>query len=299
MKNSMAVKIKPYNESYIGNVLLRKRKIRYIKSALFLAIKLTFFFMVFSAIGLGGYKGYRYVVSSPYFNISDIAIEGNVNFKRDDLISLCGVRIGQNIFSVMTEDVYTRLTSNPWIKNATIKKEMPDRLHIKINERNPAALLMSQGIYLMSGDGVVLMEVSHDSDLHVFIETGLPVIVEQLSFQYKAGERVNSEEVFGGMDLWKRIREVKSIVEGKSLEAKISRIEPMNSYRYKLYLKDTGGYIVLDNEDIFKKVQYLQTIMNILKNRGDGSNQREFDYIDLSYRDKVIVKYKEIVRPNA
>ena len=77
-------------------------------------------------------------------------------------------------------------------------------------------------------------------------------------------------------------------------------------------MKDTNSYIVINGEDIDKKFQHLQTVMRFLEDRTNIDNKeavknenstslkekkkkevREIDYIDLSFKDKVIVKYRD------
>ena len=143
MKTSTAIKTRPYRGGYVGNLLSRQRKIQQIKSTIFITIKLILSGLFFLGIVTGSYKGYRYIVSSPYFNISDISIVGNVNLKREDILSLSGINVGQSIFSVKTNDIYKCLKDNFWIKDVSVRKELPDKFSIKINERVPVAILKS------------------------------------------------------------------------------------------------------------------------------------------------------------
>lgn len=300
MRTSAAGRINPYKGVYAGSVIYRRKRIHRTKSAIFLSVKLILILLLFYAIGIGGYEGYKYVVSLPYFNISEVIIDGNVNLKVNDIISMSGVRIGQNIFSVDTDDIYRQFGNNPRIKNAIVKKELPDKIRIKINERIPITTLESKGFYLIDGEGVILTELDEG------LETGLPVIVDPEPFKYKAGGVVNSEGVFRCIDIWKRVNEIKSVLENLTIKNEITKIEPVNLHRVKLYLKDTGVYIVLDNENMDKGLENFQAVIRSLnyentihylplsgEEKGIG---KELEYIDLSYKGKVIVKYKEGIR---
>lgn len=288
MKTSTAIKGRPYRAGYVGNLLSRQRKIQQIKSTIFITIKLILSGLFFLGIVTGSYKGYRYIVSSPYFNISDISIVGNVNLKREDVLSLSGISIGQSIFSVKTGDIYKRLKDNFWIKDVSVRKELPDKFSIKINERVPIAILKSNGSYLIDDDGVVLAELMEGE------ERELPMIIDTGALRYKAGNSVSSEGVFRGIDIMKGVYEIKSSLEDLPLNKKISVIEPINHDRVKLYLRDKKDeYIIINNEDMIKKIHYLNIVMNLLNNKNDDYGQKEFEYVDLSYKDKVIVKYKD------
>jgi len=266
----------------------RKRKIQRIKSAFISAVKLTFILLSLSAVAAGAYEGYGYVVSSPYFNISEITLEGNVSLKRDEVLSLCNIKTGQSIFSLRLDDIYKRLNKHPWIKDAVVKKEMPDRLSIKISERLPAAVLKSRGIYLMDNEGVILTESKGDAEIK------LPVIVEPEPFTYKEGGRVNSEDVLNSIDTAEKLKKAGSVFSSLPHNYEIFSIEPISMNRVKLYPGDGKGYIIIDSETMDENFENLRKVINRLNEgnapiRDDG---RELDYIDLSYRDKVIVKYK-------
>ncbi len=307
MRTSTAVKIKPYSGTYTraSAVISRRKKIQRIKSVTFSLFKLTAFISLFYLVVAGGYWGYRYVMASPYFDISNITIDGNINLNRDDILSAGNIKIGQNIFSVNTGEIYKRLKGHPWIKDTAVKKEMPDRLKIKINEREPAVILKSNELYLIDDEGMVLAKLNGESDM------SFPVIVKPMDLEYKIGDRVTSEEVFIGINIWSRLQGVKLNLGDSSFKDNITTIEPLGSEKVKINLKDTNSYIVINGEDIDKKFQHLQTVMRFLENRTNIDNEeavknenstslkekkkkevREIDYIDLSFKDKVIVKYE-------
>ena len=308
MRTSTAVKIKPYRGTYRGvsAVISRRKKIQRIKSAVFSVFKLAAYLSLFCFMAVGGYEGYRYVMESPFFNILDITIDGNINLNRDDILSAANIKIGQNIFSVNTGEIYKRLKGHPWIKDTAVKKEMPDRLKIKVNEREPVAILKSNELYLIDDEGVVLAKLNGESDM------SFPVIVKPIDMEFKVGDKVNSEEVFIGLNIWERLQGVKLNLGDSSFKDNITTIEPLSSEKVKINLKDTNSYIVINGEDIDKKFQHLQTVMRLLEDKTSMEHKeavknenstslkekkkeevREIDYIDLSYRDKVIVKYKD------
>ena len=183
---------------------------------------------------------------------------------------------------------------------------MPDRLKIKINEREPAVILKSNELYLIDDEGMVLAKLNGESDM------SFPVIVKPMDLEYKIGDRVTSEEVFSGINIWSRLQGVKLNLGDSSFKDNITTIEPLGSEKVKINLKDTNSYIVINGEDIDKKFQHLQTVMRFLEDRTNIDNKeavknenstslkekkkkevREIDYIDLSFKDKVIVKYRD------
>ena len=130
-------------------------------------------------------------------------------------------------------------------------------------------------------------------------DMSFPVIVKPMDLKYEIGDRVNSEDVFNGINIWEKLKEVKLNIGESSLEDNITTIEPLGYDKAKINLRNTNSYIIINGEDTNKKFQHLQVVMNLLNEntpllKGKKTEEvMELDYIDLSFRDKVIVKYKD------
>ena len=107
------------------------------------------------------------------FSIREIIVSGNYHLDRDDIVSSINVKKGDQLLNVQFNDIHERLGKNPWIKNISLKKQLPGTLLINIEEAVPKALLrIKRKLYLVDSDGVMLERIKGDSMLF------LPVINE-------------------------------------------------------------------------------------------------------------------------
>lgn len=63
-------------------------------------------------------------------------------------------RVGQNIFSVDLDGEARRLIEHPWIKTATVRRDLPGQLVVEVTEREAVAILQIDQLYLVDRDGV-------------------------------------------------------------------------------------------------------------------------------------------------
>src|SRR5271169_2623932 len=91
------------------------------------------------------------------FRISEIALSGEHEVSREDILSLAGVTGRSSLLFLDAGQTRIRLLTNPWIAQAAVLKLYPGRLRIEINERQPFALWQKEGrVYLIAADGTVL-----------------------------------------------------------------------------------------------------------------------------------------------
>jgi cell division protein FtsQ len=91
------------------------------------------------------------------FVVRQVEIEGATNQPR---LSIYREVLDGGSDSMLLADLdamRARLVELPWVKDASIQRRWPDRLHIRIEERKPAALWQYRGrLRLIDADGVVL-----------------------------------------------------------------------------------------------------------------------------------------------
>jgi cell division protein FtsQ len=91
------------------------------------------------------------------FGITEIALAGAHEVRRDDILHLAGVTERSSLLLLDAAAMRARLTANPWIAEATVLKLYPGRLRIEIKERKPFALWQKDGrVALIASDGAVL-----------------------------------------------------------------------------------------------------------------------------------------------
>lgn len=97
------------------------------------------------------------VANSAGFGISEIALAGQHDVGREDILTLAGITSRSSLLFLDAAHMRARLMANPWIAEATVLKLYPGRLRIEITERKPFALWQKDGrVVLIATDGTVL-----------------------------------------------------------------------------------------------------------------------------------------------
>lgn len=124
------------------------------------------------AVGTAAWAGYRFVTTSPRFAIETIEVDGATTLGPDGIRARIPVTIGDNLFEADLDGIEAALEREPWIADATVRRRLPRTLVIDVREREAAALVDLDGLYLADADGHVFKRARLDNGEG----EGLPVI---------------------------------------------------------------------------------------------------------------------------
>jgi len=117
--------------------------------------------------------GYDLTIRSPYFSIRETVVRGCKELTEKEILSLAGIRPAANLLTLNPEAIARRIRANPWIQEAFVGREFPDRLVIWVRERKAVALLQTdQGLYLLDGKGSPFKKMDPEDELNLPILTG-------------------------------------------------------------------------------------------------------------------------------
>ncbi|MDD3312618.1 FtsQ-type POTRA domain-containing protein [Pseudodesulfovibrio sp.] len=124
-----------------------------------------------AVLGVGLLFGYRYLTTSTYFELQDISVTGNERLNYGDILKCADVALGLNCLEMNVGEVEARLSDNPWIAAVTVRRELPNRLHIAIKEKVPAFWVrQGDGLYFADATGKVI------APMHPGETASLPVL---------------------------------------------------------------------------------------------------------------------------
>lgn len=153
------------------------------------------------AVFLGGslfalYIGVQRVTSAPVFQVREIRWAGLRHLSEAEMTHRFRSVVGRNIFRINIAQIQGELQANPWVKQAVIRKDFPDRLSIRVIERVPAVVEMesAQGPLLRDEEGEILERGGEASNrLGDGGATGkLPRIIHYNPASYKKGLQLAS-----------------------------------------------------------------------------------------------------------
>jgi len=104
--------------------------------------------------------------------VTELTVTGNDRASTVALRHLADVRDGASLLTVDLDAVVAGVTRHPWVASATVRRVLPDQLHITVTEHETAMLVLLRGLYRVADDGTVFARArSHELDLPVL--TGL------------------------------------------------------------------------------------------------------------------------------
>jgi cell division protein FtsQ len=91
------------------------------------------------------------------FRIAAVSLSGEKHVSRAEIVAAAGVTERTSLLFLDVDAARSRLKKIPWVADATVRKLFPDRLQIRVREREPFALWQVDGkLSLIAADGIVI-----------------------------------------------------------------------------------------------------------------------------------------------
>jgi len=141
-------------------------------------------FLIFVGLVFGAIK----FMSSEFFTVTEIKVDGNHYYTKAQIIEMAQLRTGDNLFfDTKTAPARDYLLDDPYIKLVSVRKELPDTVRVAIEEREEyAAIPYGENYILIDQDGMVLRISDRDPVLPLLtglslveMKPGTPLQVEQ------------------------------------------------------------------------------------------------------------------------
>ncbi|HVM34298.1 MAG TPA: FtsQ-type POTRA domain-containing protein [Actinomycetota bacterium] len=124
---------------------------------------------------------------SPLLDVRDVQVVGAVHTRTADVIAASGVRGGENLLLLSTEDVARAARALPWVADVDVDRMLPGTVRIKIEEREPAFVLsLGAARWTLDARGNVLSAGEARS--------GLPVLAGVQVATVEPGVRLETRE---------------------------------------------------------------------------------------------------------
>lgn len=194
------------------------------------------------------------IFKTDFFCIKSIEVSGNVLLSQEDIIHVSGITLGNQIYKEKIKDVEIGLTQHPYIKSVEVKRKLPDKILIKIEERTEAAAIPFMGAYVFIDENGMILKSEADSG-------GLKII-QGLEFDhFMEGELLEVKEP-------KKLRKALEIIKYiDGFEIPIKNIDVSQSKNYVIRLTDTLICRVGEGNNIDYKLRVLDKILLDLKSK--------------------------------
>ena len=215
----------------------------------------------------------RWLLSSPRFAVSQVEVLGASRVPTDRILDAAGLAAGVNIFRVDPETIAARVEALPAVRRARVVRELPGRLTIVVEERQPFALVHAARLHWIDEEGRVLAEERQA------VVPDVPVISGLSEEELAATPTSPGPKARAGVAL------VRTLLRQKNaLAAEISEIDVSRSDGPVLFTVD-GVQVRLGNEGWDDRLARLEGVLGQV-----AARDRRISVVDLRFRDQVVLQ---------
>jgi cell division protein FtsQ len=197
-----------------------------------------------------------FFLASSFFQIKFIAVNGNNNVTREEIIKLSSIYYGENIFRINKRNSMKNIFQNPYVKMIKIKRGIPNRVVIDIIEREIMAYVPYVGSYLNIDEEGMILEINP-----AIKHPDLPV-VRGLKFEtFKVGEFLNIENKEQFATTTQLIKEIKNA----GILNLISEIDVGDLSNIRMKIKDGINANLGDADNMSYKINFAKSIIEDVK----------------------------------
>jgi cell division protein FtsQ len=227
--------------------------------------------MIGGAIGLfaGGHVAnailrMQAAVMAPFddagFAVNNVTITGGERTSPDSASAALALARGGSIFGVRPEAARARLLMLPWVADAEVRRQFPDRVTVRLIEKRPFAIWkVGNALSVVERSGAVITKIEDDpfGRLPVIAGAGAPEAAAPI---------------------------IDALAKEKAIQARLVTIERIGERRWDLHL--SGGVTVRLPEEGWER--QLSELERLIVEK--GVLERDIEMIDLRYPDNYVFR---------
>jgi len=147
------------------------------------------------AIGAGIYKLGEKVLTSEDCIVKTFVVEGNHTVNKEEIIKRGGLTANMSIYLLKMDKIRDGILAHPDIEKVTVEREVPDKVIIRVKEREPMVVLRSASgkTVPLDRNGYVLSESKLENAVN------LPAVLTENEVTAKDGRCVD-EKILAALD---------------------------------------------------------------------------------------------------
>ncbi|KMP12312.1 hypothetical protein UR09_01540 [Candidatus Nitromaritima sp. SCGC AAA799-A02] len=201
---------------------------------------------------------------------------GNQRLSIEELTAWAGPVMGENIFRLNLGEVSQKLAEHPWIQTASVRRVYPQGLHFELKERTPFARIQLDRVYVMDNFGILLGPVEKEF-------SGLPLITGISAKEPKPGHNVANGEIIRGLKTMYYFNRLPMFEENP-----IDTVRIRNHSRITFLTRNRKMEVHMRPGTAAESFKNLMLVLDTI-----GEDERALSYIDLSFKNKIVVKHRK------
>ncbi len=231
---------------------------------------------IVAAVALGSYGVYRLgkwtanklVFQNPRFLISQIVVQNNGVLQPQVIARFAGVNVGQNLLGLDLAQARRNLELVPLIRSAEVRRVMPGRLVIQVEERTPVARVQVAGRdhYYVDRTGVVMktLKLNDGTVIEPQGQGPLPWLTGMPATDVQVGRRMETEAVYQALNLLEQIN-----LSPAGTMVEVDRVD-VSKPRTLTVATRQGLAVQFDTEDVPQQLRRLGVILMWAQQRQKG-----------------------------
>ncbi len=215
-----------------------------------------------------------------YFRTKKIIVQGIKRLSYDQILKQTRLKLDMNLLSINLPLTRKRLVGHPWIKDAEVRRELPDSLFLSVTEQQPLAVLDMGQKFIMNTDGEIFKRCSLSDAQSLPLVTGLKY------YDLKSGNDPGSIRMASVMEVL-RLGEKPGCPIPRHL---IHRINVDQQLGLTLYAFNSEKCIRLGFNDYNNKLTGLKKVLSHFQTR---SSTFDFRAVDIVNPNRIVVFPKE------
>lgn len=121
----------------------------------------------------GGVELRAWALSSPRFQLQEVAFTGLSRASRAELVKLSGLAMGQNLFGLEVPALEKAMLQHPWVRSVEVTRHFPATVSVQVQEHTPEALVVLGDLYVLDAEGEPFKRVTPGDGLDLPLVTGV------------------------------------------------------------------------------------------------------------------------------
>lgn len=201
---------------------------------------------------------------SPTFNVNEIIVENNNLIPADTIRSLSRIELYKNIFKVDRSDTVEYVQENPYINSVKVKRVLPNKVKIIVEERTEKYLLeFAEGKYaILDGQGYILGVASEPKELPII--TGAKTNIDEILKNKGNKNRLCEKD----LNMLETVANIIQTTQNYEVYLFITKIDISDEDNIKLILTGEGKIVHLGNcTDLSTRILFMQEIIKSQKGK--------------------------------
>ena len=207
-----------------------------------------------------------------------VTVQGNSIITEEQIRTQAEINNESKLFDIDLFAVRRRIEQNPFIRSASVSREVPNRIAIRIEERVPIAAVVLDKVFYFDAEGYVLPPTRSENIFDLPVLTGLFQRGELVP-----GRRYSTTNVQDALAILRMAQQV-----GDQLYRRISEVHVEADKDIIFHTAEFGVPVIFGRGDTAAKLVKFDTFWReFVLHHG----AHELRFVDLRYRDQVVVRW--------